>query len=307
MERATKNPGRSVTVLAIALMLAIFGVLAGGCTTDSDGADSDVSSKGSIHIGWIPWEEDIAATYLWENLLESEGYDVELTQLDVAPVFEGVASGDLDLFFDVALPVTHADYWAEYGDRLEDYGSWYDNVTLEWAVPEYVDIDSIEDLAGMEDGFDGRIVGIEPGAGLMRISRDEVMPAYGLDGYTLVEGSTPAMLAELERAIQSEAPIVVTLWHPHWAYSAYPIKDLDDPKGTLGGAGAAHTVGRLGFEEEFPEVVEWIKRFRMDDEQLAALEDLIMNEYGVGKEAEAVEEWLSDADNRALVDGWLGK
>ena len=33
---------------------------------------------------------------------------------------------------------------------------------------------------------------------------------------------------------RSSEDIVVTLWRPHWAYTAFPIKDLEDPQGKLG-------------------------------------------------------------------------
>jgi len=298
--------GRHLAILALASVLALTGMLAGGCGTSGGTADDSTQGE-TIRIGWIPWEEDIAATYLWKRILEDEGYTVELVQLDVAPVFEGVASGDLDLFFDAALPVTHGDYWNEYGDRLEDLGSWYDTVTLNWAVPEYVDIDSIAELAGRENEFDGRIVGIEPGSGLNRISREEVLPTYGLEGYEFVEGSTPAMLAELDRAIRAHDPIVVTLWHPHWAYGAFPVKDLADPEGALGGFGAAHTVAPIGFSAAYPEVAEWVGAFRMDDEQLSDLQLVIFRDYDTGQEEQAIDEWLKNPENRALVDSWLGR
>jgi glycine betaine/proline transport system substrate-binding protein len=301
-----KRRGRVVAALALSLILAMTGVLATGCSGDGT-TDGSAGEAGTIRIGWIPWDEDVAVTYLWKQILEEEGYAVELTQLDVAPVFEGVASGDLDLFLDAWLPSTHSDYWAEYGDRMEDLATWYDNGLLTWAVPSYVDADSLEDLASMADEFDGRIVGIEPGSGLMRVSREAVVPGYGLDGYELIEGSTPAMLAELERAIEDGDPVVVTLWRPHWAYSVYDIKDLEDPQGLLGEAEEIHALARQGFADAHPEVAEWMGAFSMNDEQLASLEDLVLNEYGAGREEEAVAEWLSDSANRALVDGWLGK
>jgi glycine betaine/proline transport system substrate-binding protein len=309
-----KRHGRLFAALGVALVLALAGIAGVGCAADDGGdngadagGDNGATAGGTIRIGWIPWDEDIAATYLWKRILEDEGYTVELTQLDVAPVFEGVASGDLDLFLDAWLPATHSDYWAEYSDRLESLSVWYDNGLLTWAVPEYLDVDSIADLVGRADEFDGRIVGIEPGAGLTRVSREDVIPGYGLDDYELVEGSTPAMLAELDRATKDEAPIVVTLWRPHWAYSVFPIKDLADPEGLLGEAEEIHTVARAGFSDEFPEVTSWLQAFRMNDDQLASLEDLVINEYGAGQEEAAVEEWLTDPANRALVDGWLGK
>lgn len=302
--RTRKEPGillRKVIVGAlIALMMfaltpAILGCGGGGASKD-------------ITIGWIPWDEDVAVTYLWKDILEEQGYNVTLTQLDVAPVYAGLADGDIDLFFDAWLPVTHEDYWDEYGDKIEDIKVWYDKGTLELTVPEYVeDVTTIADLKGKADQFGGQIVGIEPGAGLMRKTREDVMPGYGLDGYELLEGSTPTMLAELERAYNAQEPIVVTLWHPHWAYAAYDLKDLEDPDGLFGENEEIHVLARDGFGEEYPELTEWLENFKMTDEELASLEQLVIQEYGSGKEAEAVQEWLKDSANQKLVDGWIGE
>ena len=308
MNRVSRK-SRLVLALSLAFMLVFSVIAIGGCAPEEDvDVDPDVPvdvDPGTINIGWIPWDEDIAVTFLWKQLLEEQGYDIELTQLDVAPVFAGVAAGDLDLFLDVWLPVTHSDYWEEYGDNLESLGVWYEGAALTIAVPEYVDVDSLEDLPGNEDLFDGRIIGIEPGSGLMRVTREEVVPGYGLEDYEVIEGSTPAMLAELDRATSNEDPIVVTLWRPHWAYGAYPIKDLADPQGLLGDAEEISSIARLGFSDDFPQVAEWFGNFQMDDEALATLSQLVIEEYGAGQEEAAVQEWLSDADNRALTDSWF--
>jgi len=263
---------------------------------------------GEVRIGWIAWDECIATTYLWKRILEDEGYSVSLTQLDAAPVYAGLAAGDIDFFTDAWLPTTHEDYWNEYGDQLEDINVWYDKGTLELTVPTYLeDINSIADLKGNADMFGGVIVGIEPGAGLTRLTREAVMPGYELDGYELLEGSTPAMLAELDRAIDREEPIVVTLWRPHWVYAAHDLKDLDDPQGLFGEGDKMHILARLGFSKDFPAVAGWLANFRMDDDSLAKLSQFVIDDYGSGREEEAVEAWLSEPANQALVDGWLGK
>ncbi len=310
---AVQSPGRSRLRRLLPGMFLVLALVAAACGGDTDtgaengnGDDALPGEGKTVNIGWIPWDEDVAVTYLWENVLEEQGYDVELTQLDVAPVYSGLAQGDIDVFLDAWLPTTHEDYWEEFGDELEDLGVWYDQGTLNIAVPEYLeDINSIADLEGNAEMFDSQIIGIEPGAGLMRITRDEAIPTYGLEDYELVEGSTSAMLAELDRALADEEPIVVTLWHPHWAYAAHPIKDLEDPEGAMGDAEELHVLGRDGFAEEFPTLTEWFGNFELADEPLASLEDLVINEYGEGSEGEAVEEWLSDQENRDLVDSWI--
>jgi glycine betaine/proline transport system substrate-binding protein len=304
-------------ILSLMLAVALLGMSAvmAGCDADTTDGDTNGDANGEtpsvdadpIEIGWVPWDEDIAVTYLWKHILESEGYEVNLTQLDIAPVYAGVAEGDLDLYLDAWLPITHGDYADEYDENWEYLGVWNDNGLLTWAVPDYVDVQSIPDLKGKSDMFNGQIIGIEAGAGLMRLSKDAVIPGYGLEEYTLVEGSTSAMLAELDRAVSNEEPIVVTLWRPHWAYGAYPMRDLEDPEGHLGGAEELHVVAHKGFSDEYPEVAEWLTNFKLSDEQIGSLTNTVIQEYGTGQEAEGIEDWLSDPANQALVDGWLGK
>ncbi|HET6626352.1 MAG TPA: glycine betaine ABC transporter substrate-binding protein [Nocardioidaceae bacterium] len=289
-----RTPTRRVlgAVLATVSMVALAACGADTDETDSAGGDGGGEDK-SLTIGYIPWDEDIAVTHTWTKILEDEGYDVEMKQLDVAPTFVGLAKGDIDLFFDAWLPTTHSDYWDKYGDQVEDIGVWYDNAKLTIAVPEYVDAKTIADLKGNADTFDGKIVGIEPGAGLTRITKDEAIPTYGLDDYNLLTSSTSAMLSELKKATDNEEPIVVTLWRPHWAYDAFPIRDLEDPEGAMGEAEEIHTLAREGFSEDFPEVTDMLKKFTMDDTQLGSLESLVLREQKDDPE-KGVEMWLED-------------
>ncbi|NUP20985.1 MAG: glycine/betaine ABC transporter permease, partial [Streptomyces sp.] len=125
---------------------------------------------------------------------------------------------------------------------------------------------------------------------------------YGLDGtYEVVDGSTPAMLAELKRAYAKKEPVVVTLWSPHWAYSDYDLKKLKDPKGAWGKGDGVHTLTRKGFASDNPEVGRWLKDFSMTEQQLTGLESQI-TKAGKGKEQDAVRTWLKQ--NPGLLDKW---
>ncbi len=270
-------------------MLLAIAFIVTGC------GGSEQQQKDELTIGYIPWDEDVAVTYLWKDLLEQQGYAVKMQLLEVGPLFAGVARGDLDLFFDVWLPTTHKSYWEQYGDKVEKLGQWYDDASLEWTVPAYVeDVNSIADLKGKADEFDDAVIGIEAGAGLTEASKNKVIPEYGLgDEYTVKTSSTPAMLEELKRSIDARKPIVVTLWHPHWAYSAYQLKDLEDPKGALGGTETISVIAKQGFSDDFPEVTKWIKNFSMADEQLASLENEI-RKAGEDNEGKGVDTWLQN-------------
>lgn len=269
-----------------------------GCAGGAGGSASDPKS---IEIAvFNGWDEGIAASYLWQSILEDKGYDVTLTYADVAPVYQGLARGDFDLVLDTWLPTTHADYMERYGDKVEDLGAWNDDARLTIAVNADAPIDSLDELAAASDQFGGRIIGIEPGSGLMRITGDDVVPGYGLDGLELVESSTPAMLAELKKATDAGQNIAVTLWRPHWAYNAFPVKDLKDPKGLLGDAESIHSVGAKSFATDFPEVHDWISNFRMPGDMLYSLEDAMFNQNSGDDYGPVVTKWI--ADNQEWVD-----
>jgi glycine betaine/proline transport system substrate-binding protein len=284
----------------LAAGLAAVALAATACGSDDDtSADSGSGGNGStcdtVTLGFIPsWTDGLSMAHLWQDVLEERGYDVEFEEIaDAAPLYAGLAGGDADVFPSAWPEVTHADYMAEFGDQLEDLGAWYEGAVLTLAVPEYTDIASIADLAADPDRFDGRIVGIEPGAGLTRTTKESVMPAYGLtDAYTLVESSTTAMLAELQSAVDAEEDIVVTLWRPFWAYSQFPMKDLQDPESALGEAEGLHNLARSGFSEDCAEVADLMAGFSLTDEQYGSLENLVVNEYGEGRYDEAVDAWL---------------
>jgi len=270
-----------------------------GCA-GSTGDDAAASKEITIGV-FNGWPEGEAVSYLWKLILEDEGYDVDLEYADAGPVFQGVAGGDYDVALDGWLPMTHADYFEQFGDDIVDLGSWNDDAKLTVAVNADAPVDSLTELADAADQFDNRLIGIEPGAGLTAATQDAVIPTYGLDGMDFITSSTPAMLAELDSKLAAGENVAVTLWRPHWAYDAYDIKDLADPEGTLGDAESIHTFTRTGFETDHPEVNEWLSEFRMDSEVLFSLENVM---YNTGEDVtdytDIVRQWMTE--NQEWVD-----
>jgi glycine betaine/proline transport system substrate-binding protein len=290
----TKIGRRQVTAV---LAAGALGVTLAACNPDNGtdaGGDGD---RGTITLGYIPsWTDGLSTAYLLDDKLTEAGYTVEHQEFTEAGVlYTALAQGDIDVYPSAWPEVTHAAYMEEYGDDIEDLGAYYDNAVLTIAVPTYTDIDSIDQLAGNGDMFGGEIYGIEPGAGLTAMTQDSMIPTYGLEGeYELVTSSTAAMLTELEGAIEAEEDIVVTLWKPFWANAAFDIKTLEDPEGAMGEAEALHFLGTAGFAEEFPEAAEYIAGIQLDDAAYGALEDMVVNEYGEGQEAEAIDAWIAE-------------
>lgn len=295
----------TVTKKNLTAGIALAGVAAlalTGCSAAGDAGEGSGERPITIAV-FNGWDEGIAASELWKNVLEEQGYEVELEYADPAAVYTGIANGDYDLTLDTWLPLTHAQYMETYGDDLVDLGAWNDEAKLTIAVNEDAPIDSLTELADNADVFGNRLVGIEAGSGLVTVTQDEVIPGYGLEGLDFVTSSTPAMLTELQAATDAGKDIAVTLWRPHWAYNAFPLKDLEDPDGLLGDAEGIHTVTSSSFKDDFPEVNDWLASFKMDNDTLYSLEDAMFNSGGSGSGndyAPAVADWI--AENQAWVD-----
>ncbi|GIG36112.1 glycine betaine ABC transporter substrate-binding protein [Cellulomonas pakistanensis] len=290
----TRTRRTALTATALAAGLALTACSSG----DSGSADGDRLDNGDlstvsigVHSGW---DEGIAVSALFQTMLEEDGYTVESQEADAGVVYTGLTGGDFDVNFDMWLPTTHADYLEQYGDEMEQLGVWYDDARLTIAVNEDAPITTLAELAENADAFGNRIVGIESGAGLTRITQDEAIPAYGLEDMEFVVSSTPAMLAELKGATDAGENIAVTLWRPHWAYDAYPVRDLEDPEGAMGEAEEIHTVGRTGFSEDYPTLTKLIEAFTLTDEQLFSLENLMFNEDGGSDPAASAAAWLDE-------------
>ncbi|HEY6690399.1 MAG TPA: glycine betaine ABC transporter substrate-binding protein, partial [Rubrobacter sp.] len=213
--------------LASASLLGVAGCGGGG--------GSGSSGSKTLTLGSIGWTENIAVSNLTMVALGDEmGYDVQLKgPLDLGPMFQGLASGDLNAFQDVWLP-NHETYLnkPQIKPQVEVLDPWYEGTTkFGITVLSYMKgITSIEDLpkAGTKE-----ITGIEPGAAFMPVIEDTVIPEYNLD-MKLVTSSTAAMLAEVQKKNAANEPIVFTGWSPHWMNLKYDIVYLDDPKNAQG-------------------------------------------------------------------------
>ncbi|MFI2103385.1 glycine betaine ABC transporter substrate-binding protein [Isoptericola sp. NPDC019693] len=276
---------------AVALAAALAGC---GASASGEPAAGPAGDEKEITLAYgAGWAEAESVSYLWKDLLESEGYDVTLESGDIGVVYTALAGGDFDLTVAAWLPNTHAAYLEQYGDDISDQGVWYDQAKITIAVNEDSPARTIGDLAKYADDYGNKLVGIEAGAGQTKITQDVVVPTYGLEGLDYTISSTPAMLAELKGAVEADRNIAVTLWRPHWAYDEFPVRDLEDPEGTLGGAEEIHNWGTKDFSERYPQASSWFQAFEMDDEQLFSLENLMFNDPAYADDPEgAVDAWL---------------
>lgn len=147
--------------------------------------------------------------------------------------------------------------------------------------------------------FDYTIVGIDPGAGLMKAT-DKVIAEYGLDKWKLQSSSGPAMTAALKKAYDNKEPIIVTGWTPHWKFAKFDLKYLEDPKGIYGGAEDINTIVRNGLKEDHPSAYQFLDNFNWEPSDMEQMMVLIQDGM---KPEEAAAKWV--ADNQEKVDKWL--
>ncbi|AWN15096.1 Glycine betaine ABC transport system, permease/glycine betaine-binding protein OpuABC [Salinisphaera sp. LB1] len=296
--------------------LKLGGYLSGAVLLGSTGISRSLAAtRGkTLTIGNVGWNEDVALAYLSKVILENDlGYQkVTVAKRGVDDLFKGVANGTLDAFQDVWLPRTHRMYWDQYGDKVVRLNPWYEGTAnLGLAVPDYVAAQSIADLPAYSKQFGGKIIGIEPGAGEMKIVENKVMPGYDLSGYKLIPSTTPKMLNALADAVRHEQPIVVTLYKPNWAFSVYRIRYLDDPKGLISGHNEhLYSIVRQGLKQDKPDAYAFLNAIRFTPDQLGQLE-LAINAANTPEQG--VENWLNadspfggqNGINHQLVQPWI--
>ncbi|MEH7388448.1 glycine betaine ABC transporter substrate-binding protein [Bacillus sp. JJ1521] len=140
------------------------------------------------------------------------------------------------------------------------------------------------------ESVDYKIVGIDPGAGIMKAT-GAAIEEYGLEDWTLVEGSGAAMTAALKKAYDKEKPIIITGWTPHWKFSAFDLKYLEDPKGVYGGEENIHSIARLGLKEDLPGVHTLLDQFHWTADDMGS----VMVDINEGtKPEEAAAKWIEE-------------
>jgi glycine betaine/proline transport system substrate-binding protein len=271
------------------------------------GLSTHAMAQEPIKIGWTAWSDAEFVTKLASRIIEDRfGREVELMQTDIAPQYQGLSTGSIDVMLMSWQPDTHADYIERVGAKTVNLGLLYTHARLGWAVPNYIpesEVKTIADLTkpAVQERLDGTITGIDPGAGLTRLSK-QAIEDYGLDGYELQVSSGAGMTAALQRAVRRDDWIVVTGWSPHWKFGAYDLRYLEDPKGVLGSYERVHAVARMGFYQDDVEVASFLSRMQipiadlqaaMYEAQETSYEDAVSN-Y-IAANSERIDYWVTGA------------
>ncbi|WFB36024.1 glycine betaine ABC transporter substrate-binding protein [Kiritimatiellota bacterium B12222] len=265
------------------------------------GCAAEAPTGKTAKLAYVNWAEGVAYTHLAKVVLEEKlGYDVEITSADVGPAYTAVAQGSHDAYME-CWPSLHGDYLVKFEGQLVDLGSVYEGAETGLAVPSYVTIDSLEELKGNEDKFDGKITGVDAGAGMMVKTENDLIPNYDLD-IELLASSGPAMTAALKNAIDKNEWIVVTAWKPHWMFGRWDLKFLEqaDDK-VIWEKDDIKILGRSGLQSENPELATFLSNMYFTDAQLSDL--MLAVQESDGDVEMVARQWMND--NPEVIDAWL--
>ncbi|NAP01264.1 glycine/betaine ABC transporter substrate-binding protein, partial [Halomonas sp. MG34] len=247
-----------------------------------------------------PWTSTVPPTEIAQILLEDMGYNVEQTQADAGSTYIGLSRGDIDVFMDGWFPV-HDVYIEKYGDSIEETAVSYTDADAGLVVPSYMeDVNSVEDLVGMEDQFNNELYGIEEGASVTGII-DDLIEGYGLD-MEQVNSSEGGMLAQAMRKLENEEPVVFYGWRPHTMFNKLDIKVIEDDKGFFETA-TVKVITYKELQETAPDAYEFLSNWRIP---LDDVEEMIVKiEEEDVPAREVAQEWIDN--NQDKVNEMLGK
>ena len=208
-------------------------------------------------VGWTDITATTAATSL---VLEALGYETETKVLSVPVTYEGMASGDVDVFLGNWMPTMESNI-APYRDaktvdtvRANLEGAKYTLATN--AKGAELGIKDFADIAAHAADLGGKVYGIEAGNDGNKLILDMIdQNAFGLKdaGIDIVESSEQGMLAQVERADNAGEAIVFLGWEPHPMNAKFQMSYLtggDDFFGPNLGGATVFTNTRAGYVSE---------------------------------------------------------
>ena len=298
---AVGKAGRGIAALACLLTALLAAPVS---------AAVDPPSCRAVRLSDVGWADVTATTGLFARLAAGLGYEPKITVLSVPVTFNGLRHKDVDVFLGNWMPQQTEDRKPFLADHsIEVVRANLTDARYTLAVPAYLYDQGLRDfrsIAKFGDALGHRIYGIEPGndgnrlvLGMIRQNR------FGLGGFQLIESSETGMLAEVERAVRTKAPIVFLGWQPHPMNDRFKMKYLmggDDVFGPDYGSAHIYSVVRTGYLRQCPNIGRLLRNlsFAVTDEN-ALMEGVLKS----GDPAATARDWLRVHPDklRAWLDG----
>ncbi|MEX0387317.1 choline ABC transporter substrate-binding protein [Spiribacter onubensis] len=291
---------RTMSTAAGAALLSLTGMTA---------MASEPESCQSVGLANVNWTGVTIKSEVMQYLLDTLGYETELTTASVPIAFQSVADGQRDIFLGLWLP-TQESMIRPYldDDEIERVTANLEGAKYTLAVPEYVWQAGVRDFADLDeysDEFDSRIYGIEAGndgnAAIQAMIDDG---AFSLDDWQLMESSEAGMLTQVQRSVPREEWVVFLGWAPHPMNINIDMRYLtggDDYFGPNQGGATVYTVATEGYTERCTNVGRLLDQYAYSVEEQSQAGGYVINDDMTPLEAgQALIE-----EQPALLSRWL--
>lgn len=272
-------------------------------TTENTTDNEENQEKGTLVFGQTPWTSTAPPTQIAKQILEEQGFEIEVEHVSQPIIWDGMKNKNIDFFMDAWLPYTEAARWEEYKNDLVKVATSYENAKLGWVVPSYVEENSIEDLKQNAEKYNGEIVTIAEGAGIVELSQ-ELMAGENLEehGFDLKPSSKGAMISVAQSKINNEEPVVFTAWRPHSVFARNDLKFLEGQDEYFK-ADNVYVLSYKGIEDEHPEAYEILSNWSISIDDVETM--INKNEENGTSFEDLAAEWIEN--NRDKIDQMIGQ
>ncbi|MDN7132805.1 ABC transporter substrate-binding protein [Halomonas sp. MC140] len=258
----------------------------------------------TLDFGVPAWPGITVKTAIAEQLLNPLGYETSTQEIGLQVVYQGIESGDIDVFLGAWLPAQRDMFNPrKESGVLIDVANNVDGAQMTLAVPEYLyesGIQSFADLDQHRDQFDGKIHGFGAGSAASEILHQAIDDdTWGLGDWQIVDTSEVGMLSAARDAISREEPIVWVGWTPHWMNLELPMRYLEDPENLFGennGESDVLTLLRNDYAKANPNIVTFFEQFIFTAEEQSGM----IQAFGQEERplSDVAEQWISDHPER---------
>lgn len=288
-------------------------------------------SDDPVILAMNDWSSQNLITTIAGKLLTKMGYNVEYVTAGYIPQLTAIGFGDLTATLEMWEVSAGEGYTKGIEEgKLEILGLTGMQGAAGWVYPAFVeelcpglpDIRALQDCAEVFATPDtypqGRV--IDQPADWGDFKTVERVAAYEIDFQVVKGGSEGAMMAEVKAAFQSQTPLLIYLWWPHWVFAEYDLHHLDEPAyedacwedpswgpnpdlayDCTEAALPITKVAWPGMKDKWPGAYRFLKAFQISTEDDVAM----MHAYELGGESldDLTDQWI--ADNEAIWSVWI--
>jgi len=263
----------------------------------------------TVRLSDVGWTDVTSTTALTSELLRMLGYTPTITVLSVPVTFTSMQNKDIDAFLGNWQPMQEADRAKYLADgSVVEIGANLQGAKYTLAVPAYTYAAGLHDFADIQrfaPVLKNVIYGIEPGNDgnrlVLKMLKENL---FGLGKFQLIESSEQGMLAQVERAVRDQQPIVFLAWEPHPMNVRFDLRYLAGGDAVFGpnfGGATIYTLARKGYTEECPNVGRLLRNMKFTLRQESEMMGAILDRHE--QPQAAAQEWLKA--HPTVMKTWL--